>query len=68
MKRKPTHQELEEAWARAVERANQDHGRAAELSEAVLNDAAGLRVKSGVKAGWFDTTSCDVTCTCGAGR
>lgn len=67
MQNKNQAQHLNERWDAAVERAQQEQARATELDAELLNDAAGLHVRAGVRAGgWTHSCSCDNTCTCNA--
>ena len=54
---------LHAQWEHAVERALEEQARSLEFSAEDLTDAAGLRVKAGVKGGWNSFGSCG-TCTC----
>lgn len=57
MRNQQSIQELENEWERAVERAAEQEERATQLRREDLNDAAGLRVKAGVKSGaWTNFT------------
>ncbi len=66
-----THQQIEHLWERAVERASEEMLPRQELAEQNLNEIAGMRVKSGAKAGglWGATNGCSAsaTCPCGTG-
>lgn len=56
------HQQLNDQWERAVERAEYDKRTQSELDPDTLNDAAGLHVQSGVKSGWTSSCYCSDTC------
>ena len=57
MKDKTDTQQLASEWERAVARAAEQEPRKEQLSAEDLNDAAGLRVKAGVKSGdWTNFT------------
>ena len=63
MDAKPTHQQLTEAWESALEHAGETRRRE-ELDAENLNKVAGLRLKSGLQAGW-GTSTFGGSCTCG---
>ncbi len=59
---------IEELWERAVERAVQEKSVAQELSAETLSQAAGIHIKSGVRAadfwglGSYTCQNCSGTC------
>lgn len=63
MKKNRSGRDLQAQWEQAVERASEDRRSDSELESEALNDAAGLHVQSGVRAGgWTHTCSCGGSC------
>ena len=59
-------QKLEQEWSRAVEQASENSARQQPLSDEMLDSAAGLAIKSGVRASqWTQSYSCNGGCTDG---
>jgi len=57
MEKKDQRRQLERDWERAVENASEQEARRDNLTTDDLNDAAGLRVKLGIKSGdWTNFT------------
>lgn len=63
MKKQNNSHELEQQWERAVDQAQENLPREQTLSDEMLDSAAGLEVKSGVRAGgWTHTCTCGGQC------
>lgn len=63
MNQRNQNHDLEQAWARAVERAVEDHHDQDKLDAELLNEAVGLRLQSGTRAGALWSATCYHGCT-----
>lgn len=64
MKPSKTPEEIAQQWERAIERATEDNPYPSDTSDQNLNDAAGLRVQSGIQSGfWGISNECSDDCS-----